>query len=206
MKRINISTTTTDVQWIYGFPTCGKSTAQRTIRFLTARERAVYGFKDVIDATDTDEWFGMFKKSQNRNSTELETALMTGVGVTNHLKSNHVRVVFTNLWRHLAAWDISPIGIFLPSGAESVRWRAETRGDLDPAWITEQADIWLKDVVNSEWLKKNIDRVVYLDSRSYILDYLDINNQPLRHVFDRGEVIRDLRSPTPREQGPVGDR
>lgn len=192
MKRINISSDVVDVQWIYGFPTCGKTTAQRTIRFLTSEQRRFYNFENVIDASDTDEWFGTFKKSQNPKDDELSAALDAGVKMTNRLLSDHTRVVFTNMWNCLAKADIAPLGIFLPRDVSSVKKRVEARGDLHPEWIYGQAADWMEHIRSSAWFQKYEDRVVYLEADKYILDFLDINNKPIQHRFDRQHAVKPI--------------
>lgn len=189
-KPIDLVLRPGDPVWIYGFPTTGKTTLQRTLRFLTDEQRKELGLDSVIDATDTDEWLGTFEMSQNPDrKDEINDLCANLIALTQDLKSHHPRVIVTNLWKALAEAGIKPALICLPISVKSVRCRVERRGDDHPEWITEQAAHWLQHIRESEWFAQNQDVVRYVDDGDYLSDCVTINGRPLEYRFEKEKAV-----------------
>lgn len=191
---INIDTTSGEIHWMYGFPTMGKTTAQRTLRYLTKKQREEYGYEDVIDASDTDEWLGVFKMSQNPDMhVQIYRRLFDDAMLAQHLASDHCRVVFTNVWRIFSETGIKPHAVFVPASADIIAERVKARGDKNADWIIDNTTKWLDNLTNSDWFKQQ-DTVVTIDGDRHISDYLSINGVKLHHMFYRDGAIRTLNN------------
>lgn len=194
MNRINLNVALGQPLWIYGFPTVGKTHFQRTLRFLNGAQRKMLGLPTVVDATDTDDWLGVFKMSEcNEEQRKMvRDACRSNILLANSIPSNHPRVIVTNLWDRLAECDIAPSLICVPSSVDVVRSRVQSRGDVNPEWITEQSSKWLSHVKGSPWFNKHKDVVVEVDADTYLADCVTINEHPFPFTFDREGCVKNI--------------
>lgn len=189
---ININTDSPDVYWIYGFPTLGKTTAQRTLRFMRREQRKDYHFEDAIDATDTDDWFGTFKMSQNPElHDEIYHMINESAKFTQRLRSNYCRVIFTNVWRIFAENNILPAAVFIPDSAKLIVERAVARGGKNFSWVTDNAQRWLDNITSSDWFHRQ-ECVITVEGTKYISDYISINGVPLHHRCDLDRAMIEV--------------
>lgn len=194
-EPINIDTGFTGIQWIYGFPTSGKSTLQRTLRFLNEKQRAALEVKTTLDVTDTDEWLATFKMSQNRSmKNEIRRIITQSMMLASKLKSHHCRIVTTNVWQSLKEAGIRPILICIPQ-IDEVAKRVKERGDDHPEWIVDQAKEWLDHLVHDPWFEENKGVVRYMGADQHLMDLVTVNSHPVPFIFDRQHAVVDRKTP-----------
>lgn len=180
--------------WVYGFPTTGKTSFQRALRFLNREQREHLHLASVVDATDTDDWLGTFKLSQcsPELKKEVKDNCRASMLLTDRLPSDHPRVIVTNLWDRLAECNIKPALICLPTSVDTVRKRVEARGDTHPEWITKQAQEWLDHIKSSQWFKDNQEVVREVDENTFLSDCVSINGVPFSYRFLRDDCVIDI--------------
>lgn len=189
------------IVWVYAFPTMGKTTFQRVLRFLPFDKRKAIGLDTVVDASDTDEWLATFKMGDNTERKEdIYNCVISSMKLADSLKSHHPRLVVTNMWHCLMDAGVEPTAIILPYSASLVRDRVIKRGDDHPERIADNADEWLANVIHSSWTVDRADRVIMLNEGEFVASALTIGGFSLADLtFDRDGAVRSKTSPSPVE-------
>lgn len=166
---------------IYGFPTSGKTSAQRCFRFLNHEAKAALGIDPSVhfDFTDTDEYFGVFKMhEQTRNKREEITNMMwksLRLATSLNIQEGHLSVIFTN-FNHCydggSYDDLNFVGGFVPANEEAVRKSLKAR---QPQEYEQEIGRYL------EWYQKAMESPLakYLQERRLL-----IRMQPDEHMLD----------------------
>lgn len=168
---------------IYGFPTSGKTSAQRCFRFLNHKAKLVLGIDPNVhfDFTDTDEYFGVFKMAEQsqdkrREITEMmwqSLALATSLNV----KKGHLSVIFTNFNRAPAPSDYDQfhfIGGFIPASEDAIRKSLKARQPLEYETEIGRYLEWYQKVMDAP-LTQYLDKkglLIRMQADEHMLDYL----------------------------------
>lgn len=193
---------------IYGFPTSGKTSAQRCFRFLNHKAKLALGIDPNVhfDFTDTDEYFGVFKMAEQpqekrREITEMmwqSLALATSLNV----KRGHLSVIFTNFNRAPAPSDYDCfhfIGGFIPASEDEVRKSLKARQPLEYESEVDRYLEWYGKVVDAP-LTQYLDRrglLIRMQANEHMLNYLTYGGVrvPFVDVHITPEEIAHAASP-----------
>lgn len=156
---------------IYGFPTAGKTSVQRCFRFLSYDAKIALGIDPSVhfDLTDTDEYFGVFKMSEQDAATRDKIANMMWKSIqlatSLKVKESHISVILTNFNHRYDGGgfdNLNFIAGFIPADEESVRDSLKKR---QPQEYDQEIDRYL------EWYRKAMESPLakYLDERGLLV-------------------------------------
>lgn len=172
------------VHVIYGFPTVGKTTAQRRI-LAAVGGRIDYMSKTPLQArlTDTDNWFGGANVNHQADIATRKTfteLMTTSIRYTAGLvvPRNTLAVLFTN-FKVTVRPDYMLAGFF-PSSSDSVVANLKER---EPRWKELQPRFleWYDGLMSSAFFK-TLDaqgKAISLGVGDYVGDHLSLFGQPL---------------------------
>lgn len=165
------------VHIIYGFPTTGKTTAAAKLRMMDCAKTDYATKRPVrILTSDTDDWFGHAKASNQPNKAVLHEIARQMLVYSSEavIPRDCISVLFTN-FNHVEYPDISQVYGFVPASADVVEENLKLREDnwqqLLPRFLT-----WYDRVMKSPTVDQLLryDRLTALRAGDYISDHLNL--------------------------------
>lgn len=194
---------------IYGFPTSGKSSAQRAFRFLGDDAKDALGIPKGLhfDFTDTDDYFGEFKMSQQTEEKRKQiTDLMWSsleLAASLSVEKSHLSVIFTNFNHCYNRSDYDAFNFvagFIPASEEDVEISLKRRQPNE--WKRELPRYleWYREVNQSPlvcYLKEK-GLLVEMKGGEHLLDYLTYDGKrvPFVDIHIRAQELNQQSNET----------
>lgn len=168
---------------IYGFPTTGKSSAQRVFRYLSGAAKERLGMPSDIhfDFTDTDLYLGVFKihVQDDIDASLIKENIWKSLALTSKLKvkEGHLSVTFTNFndpGDFCRLDDVNFLCGFVPESEDSMLANLARRSQTEYKESKERFIGFFRRMKESP-LYKYLDqrgKLVTLGAGEHILDYL----------------------------------